>query len=344
MASVVSLRINDPRWEAFVCQRPGATAFHYPAWANLLSECYGYRAFALAIIDDAERIVAGLPVLEVSGLFGSRRWVSLPFTDYCPPLVKSDEDPAALTDVLVRQRNSHNLASIEVRWLLPDHPGLYLDPHYVLHALPLRPNPQALFETFENKFRQYPRKAERAGLHVVSTGTRQDLDRFYQIHLKTRVKLGVPIQPRRFFDLLWERVIGRGMGTVIVVADKTEKPISGAVVLHLRDKAMIKFSGSDPAYLETRCHYFTFWKSIEWACLHGMQVIDFGRTDVLEEGLRKFKNGWGTREEPLVYSVIADRPPRPSNGRLSPWMSAVIRHSPPVVCRVLGELFYRYAA
>ncbi|MDO9303075.1 MAG: hypothetical protein Q7T89_16930, partial [Anaerolineales bacterium] len=94
----------------------------------------------------------------------------------------------------------------------------------------------------------------------------------------------------------------------------------------------------------TRCHYFTFWKCIEWACMNGVSVIDFGRTEVSEEGLRKFKDGWGAKEEPLTYSTISLTAPGQSSGRYTKLIRGLIQHSPPVVCRVMGELFYKYAA
>jgi len=76
----------DARWAAFVESIPQANIFHHPAWANLLAECYGYRSFIIALIDENETICAGLPVLEVSSALTGRRWTSLPFTDYCQPL------------------------------------------------------------------------------------------------------------------------------------------------------------------------------------------------------------------------------------------------------------------
>jgi CelD/BcsL family acetyltransferase involved in cellulose biosynthesis len=344
MTSTVRLEIDDHCWSTFVQQCPCATAFHHPAWADLLAKCYGCRAFALTMMDDARGILAGLPVMEIGRRQKGRRWVSLPFTDYCYPLLRDDVKSEIFADALFAQWQRNQLSTLEVRAALAAKSGIYADTRYVIHTLSLDPTPETVFAKFSKKFRQYPRKAEREGLHVVSTGTKQDLEAFYAIHLKTRVKLGVPIQPKRFFKLLWEHMISQGLGKIIIVADEHNRPISGAVLLYYKTSAMIKYSASDPSHLATRCHYFTFWKCVEWACLNGMSVIDFGKTDTQEEGLRDFKSGWGAREEALVYSVVAGRPPRPANGRLSRWLSGVIRHSPSLVCRVLGELFYRYAA
>src|SRR5579862_9310797 len=80
------LELDDPRWRSFVAARPEATSFHDPAWAELLADCYGYRPFVLAAVDDRGELVAGLPFLETTTMRRKRRWVSLPFSDLVEPL------------------------------------------------------------------------------------------------------------------------------------------------------------------------------------------------------------------------------------------------------------------
>ena len=84
--SLLVLAPEDERWLEFVLAHPEALPFHHPSWARVLSESYGYRSFVLAVTDDEGRINAGMPVMEIRNLFRGPRWVSLPFTDRCPPL------------------------------------------------------------------------------------------------------------------------------------------------------------------------------------------------------------------------------------------------------------------
>jgi hypothetical protein len=54
---------------------------------------------------------------------------------------------------------------------------------------------------------------------------------------------------------------------------------------------------------------------------------------------------WANEEKIMHYSILADRPPKPSKiKRVRPILAKFIQHSPPWVCRVIGELFYKYAA
>jgi hypothetical protein len=105
-----------------------------------------------------------------------------------------------------------------------------------------------------------------------------------------------------------------------------------------------KYGASDPTAWEHRPNNLLFWQAIRWGCAHGMRLLDWGRTDFDNSGLREFKSGWGAREEPLAYSVVADRPPVPATGRIGRAMAPVIRRSPPWVCQALGEFLYRFAA
>ena len=93
------LAIDDPRWEQFVRAHPDALAFHHPRWTQLLLDCYGYRPFVLAVLDDAGGVAGGLPVVELRSL-RKRRWIALPFTDACPPLLAPGVSEGAFAEGL----------------------------------------------------------------------------------------------------------------------------------------------------------------------------------------------------------------------------------------------------
>ena len=94
VSGLTVLELTDPRWGKFVAGHPLATPFHHPGWASLVANCYNFRAFAVATTNATGEIRAGLPVIEVRHLRGEPRWVSLPFTDYCPPLVSAPQEEA----------------------------------------------------------------------------------------------------------------------------------------------------------------------------------------------------------------------------------------------------------
>ena len=84
------------------------------------------------------------------------------------------------------------------------------------------------------------------------------------------------------------------------------------------------------------------WKAICWGRDNGYTLLDLGRTEYSNTGLRFYKKRWGSEEVPLVYSSLGHQPRQNSEGKLMPVMQTVIRHSPAWVCQGAGELLYRY--
>jgi CelD/BcsL family acetyltransferase involved in cellulose biosynthesis len=334
------LELADPRWAAFVETRPEATPFHHPAWAGLLSECYGFPAFAF-VTHDADAIVAGVPVAEVRSPAGKRRWIALPFTDALAPL-GPPEQVAVLVASLDAARMRERVGSLEIRAALESGTrsmrGLW-------HVLVLRSQPRELFETFsKSQVQRNVARAEREGVRVRVAGRAADLlETFYRLHLITRRRQGVPIQPRRFFSLLWERMLAPGLGRLFV-AEVEGEAAAAAVFLDWNGRSVYKFGASDPRSLRSRPNHALFWEAIRQACAGGIREMDFGRTDLENEGLRAFKAGWGTEERELVYTSFGTASLSCAPGTRHRSLAAVITRSPPWVCQLLGERLYRYAA
>jgi len=171
------------------------------------------------------------------------------------------------------------------------------------------------------------------------------VDTFYRLHLRTRRRFGVPVQPRRFFRMFWESMIRTGLGSVFI-AEASARPVAAEVLLSWNGTAISKYSASDERAWPLRANNLITWHLIKTACEQGSRWFDFGRTDAGNEGLRAFKRSWGAAEEPLVYGTLGVTPePVPAmDGMAGHLLASVIRHGPPVLCRAAGEALYRYAA
>ncbi len=340
MGGSLVLSPDDPRWAAFVESRPDATPFHHPSWARLLGECYGFRTFAFALEDGGE-LVAGVPVAEVRSLTGRRSWVALPFTDELAPLGPADRRAALVADVDA-ERTRAGVASLELRSEIAAGVRTIRG---TSHMLELRDDPNELLRTFSrSQVQRNIARAEREGVVVRAGGRDVDLlETFYTLHLDTRRRQGIPIQPRRFFSLLWERVIATGLGTLLI-AEVGGRPVAAAVFMAWSRRVVYKFGASDSRAWGSRPNHALFWEAIRRACAAGMREFEFGRTDLGHEGLRAFKAGWGTHERQLVYTTFGARPSSAAQGPMKSALGVAIRHSPRWVCRVLGETLYRYAA
>jgi len=341
MAELITVANND--WLDFVSKQENANIFHHPAWAELLSDCYGYRPSLLALQNGDGFMAAGLPVLDVNSRLTGHRAVSLPFSDFCPPL---GENIATLVRELKAWRTQNRWPQILVHWPLPEGDGVFPGEITARHITQLDPDPQVVFRKFKRTQVQQPiRQAEKAGVVIRRGEGWEDVRLFCGLHLQTRRRLGTPAQPLRFFRLLWERLIAQGLGFVMS-AYQGEQLLAGAVFLHWNKTLVYKYSASDPQYWCLRPNNLLLWHAIQWGCEHGYEVFDWGKTDIGNQGLRDFKRGWGSEEQILHYSVLADRPPaeHSANSLRQRVMTTVIQHSPAWVCRMIGELLYGHFA
>jgi len=117
--------IDDRAWREFTSSHPDATPFHLPAWAALIADCYRFQAFALTVRSSDGEILGGIPTVAVRFPLAGSRWISLPFTDSCPVLVR----PGTATDDVVVAIREHactsHIRELEVRHAMPAADGVY---------------------------------------------------------------------------------------------------------------------------------------------------------------------------------------------------------------------------
>ena len=340
-AQIVAL--DDAGWQALVTRRPDATCFHRPQWASLIGDCYRFPAFAVVTRGTGGEVLAGLPVVEVRSPSRARRWICLPFTDECGPLADGHGEAQALLRAADRLRRECGVADLVVRAEagLPEVAPAQVA---VTHTLALRraqggdrPRPRA-------SVRRAIAAADRAGVHVRAAETAPDLtDTFYRLHVRTRRRQGVPVQPRRYFRLLWERMIEPGYGFVLL-AEAGGQAVAAAVYLTGGETVTYKYGASDDRAWSLRPNHAVMARAIARAADEGYAAFDFGRTDLDNAGLIRFKETWGAVATALSYTSFAGEPGYGSGRRAQALLAPVIRRSPPFLCRGLGELLYRYAA
>jgi lipid II:glycine glycyltransferase (peptidoglycan interpeptide bridge formation enzyme) len=141
--------------------------------------------------------------------------------------------------------------------------------------------------------------------------------------------------------MLKRDLFDQGLG-FILVALKNDEFLAAAVFLHWQHTLTYKYGASAVDSLSLRPNNLLFWTAIQWGCENGYTVFDMGKTDLANTGLREFKSGWGAREMPLTYSILAAEPSHAWTGKLMPIMKIIIRNSPLFVCQAIGELLYKY--
>lgn len=341
LGPLVQLNIDDLRWAEFVAGQEESLPFHHPLWARLLGECYGFRPFVLALPDRLGGLAGGLPLIE-AGHRAHRRWISLPYTDYCPPLFPG-LSPRVVAAMLNEARQSANVTSLELRADL-EGTRCFRESGFVRHTLRLEDGFDEVARRFSPSVQRSIARAQRERLSLRWAESLDDVDHVYfQLHLETRRRHGVPIQPRRWFRLLWRDILEPGHGFALL-AYKDGMPIAGAVFLAENRTVVYKYGASKPEFWKLGPNHLLLLEAIRWSCENGYDVFDFGRSDQQNRGLREFKTRWGAEEVQLAYTTISEQVPRVSRRLPQAALRAVMRRSPLWLVRLSGELLYKHAA
>jgi CelD/BcsL family acetyltransferase involved in cellulose biosynthesis len=341
--SLTELHPADPAWLELVATAPAATAFHHPGWTAAMVAAYGFRPMVLAHLGAGGCVAAGVPLAFVRRPSG-RTWVCLPFSDHCPPLARDAAALAALMADLAGWSRERRVP-VEVRGEVEPAGAWTATTVGTRHVLSLSDGAEAAWAGLKDTLRRQVREARRAGLRVRFTRAAADMDAFYRLQVATRRRLGVPVQPRRFVAAVWKHVIEAGLGFATLVETAAGQAVSATVMLAWNGTLVEKFHASDAAHWRSKPNQLGIWSTIEWGCGEGYRAFDFGRSDAGHDSLQRFKAAWGAEERPLRYSVAGGAGASLGGpGRLDGVLRVVIRNTPPVVCRALGGLLYRFAA
>lgn len=342
ISHLAEIGIRDERYAAFLNTQEGATPFHLPAWTEAIATCYRFEPSVLCLLEDDGTIRAASPGVHVGGRLRGRRWVSLPFTDACPPLAIDATAAEAFAAELDRRRLASGMKAIELRGELPGTFG-HRQPCGFRHVIPLTSDENEVFRRLRERTRRAVKRAAREGLVV-----RREPDlgaaraSFWRLHCATRRKLGVPVQPRAFLDAIWAQMIAPGNGHVLS-AYLGSRPVASALFLDDGATVVYKFSASEPELMDLRGSSAVLWEGVRSACASGRVRLDLGRTEEGHEGLRYFKQGWGSEETPLSYTYFGKGEPAESRGGESA-LGRIIQRSPTMVARTIGRVGYRWTA
>ena len=297
--------LYDPtNWDRLVYSHPDFNFFHTAAWAKVLCKTYGHTPLFLHVTHSGKSL-ALLPLMEINSPFTGRRGVSLPFSDFCEPLVFGRWGQEALIEVLLQLGRSRKWRYFELRGgrkTLPASAAASIK--YYGHKLDLTVGVEELFGRFESSVRRAVRKAEKSGLAVEVTNSYEAMLDFYHLHVRTRRRHGLPPQPLSFFLNIHEEVIGAGLGFITLVKSGARLG-AAAVFFHAGRSALYKFGASDERIQELRGNNLVMWEGIKRLAGIGLKTLHFGRTSLTNDGLRKFKLSWGTEEEMIEYFRFA---------------------------------------
>lgn len=334
----------DPLWCRLV-EQTDSSVFHSPGWIRVLSETYGWDPGANVVLDDRGNPRAGLPFFRISDLMG-QRIIALPFSDYCDPLVEDKNTWQLLIDSLLAEQCHIALRCLHNALPLADE-RFTLAKQAKWHRLDLRPELDELWNAMHDSTHRAIRKSEREGLTVRVAHSEEELRCFFEMHLKVRkYKYGLLAQPYSFFQNIWRHFVDAQRG-FLLLAIHADNIIAADFFLEWKETLYYKFNASLPGDLSHRPNDLLIWQGIQIGKERGLRYLDFGLSDIDQEGLLRYKRKFGTEEKtisflrhaPNVSSAPAEREFRELLARLTNHFTD--RLVPDLVTERAGEDLYR---
>ncbi|HEX6384235.1 MAG TPA: GNAT family N-acetyltransferase [Anaerolineae bacterium] len=337
--------LSDTRWQALVEQHQ-SSVFHSPAWIRVLTESYGFDSQALIALNGTGEPEAGIAYCRVEEV-AEPRIVSLPFSDFCDPLVNNASEWRRVSEemlgkeCLIKLRCLHNQLPLE-------------DERFTLvnrakwHCVDLRPDLDTIWNTLHSSARRAIRKARRDDITVSVAESKDDLRAFFELHLRVRkYKYRLLAQPYRFFENIWDHFITEQDG-VLMLARYQDEIIGGVLFLEWQDKLYYKFNASDPERIVHRPNDLLIWEGIQYGKGKGYTYLDFGLSDWDQEGLVRYKNKFATQEKTISFLQYAPNGAGSQSERrvrrLLPQLTDLFTDASvgDTVTEKAGELLYRF--
>jgi hypothetical protein len=334
--------VDIPEWDEKIINFTDYSFFHTSYWSQVVADTYSYSPFYF-IIQSNSSIKAVVPLMVINSRLTGNRAVSLPFTDYCPPLISDDINFSDIQNEILDFSKKRSLKYVEIRGGNRFFNSVQPSTFDYNHSLNLIIGEDELHKNLSGNTKRNIKKSIHEGINVEISNSKAAVEDFYKMNCITRKKHGLPPQPKLFFENLYKYVLSPEKG-FIAIGKYKDLSIAGAIYLLHGKKAVYKFGASDMKYQHLRANNLVMWEAIKYCEKNGYEAFCFGRTEPNNEGLRKFKLGWGTKEEVLnIYRYdLKNNDFIDIQTKTTGLHNKIFNTAPLPLLKVFGSLTYRH--
>ena len=298
-------------WDRFVDHCPEATFFHRADWREVIETAFGHPTW-FYLAEGPEGIEGVLPLARVrSRLFGDAL-ISLPFAVYGGIAATTERAAAALDAAAQELARRLDTGHLEYRNRAPRHPDWHTKDIYYTFRRAMHDDPEANLKDIPRKQRAMVRKGMAMGMEW---SLDDDTRRLFHAYSRSVHRLGTPVFPRRYFDLLQQTF---GDDCEVLTLTKDGEIVASCLSFYFRDEVLPFYGGGTDAARRLYANDYLYWCVMERARERGCRMFDYGRSKI-DTGSYRFKKHWGFEPEPLHYECQLVRSAElPDNSPLNP--------------------------
>jgi FemAB-related protein (PEP-CTERM system-associated) len=318
-------------WDGYVLKHPQASLFHMFGWRDVIHRAYGHATYYLMACegekDAAPRgsedpghstgnVLGVLPLIHLKHVILGSHLISLPFLDGGGILASCRAAEERLLFEVIRLGREVGAARIELRHEQPlscwdeistlciENSGKPLETatksHKVRMLLALPESSEMLMKSFKSKLRNQIKKPLKEGL-TSRIGGLELLGDFYRVFLANMRDLGSPVHSVKLMRHVLTEFPEQSR---VIVVYKEKEPVASSLVVGFNKVLGNPWASSLREYAPLSPNMLLYLRVLEYACNHGYQVFDFGRSSP-GEGTYKFKEQWGAAPVPLHWHYIS---------------------------------------
>lgn len=345
MSETATIEIINPLqftgWDKLLQTQPESTFFHSSHWARVLYATYGYTPLYFAVRDN-DKLSDLVPIMEIDSFLTGKRGVSLPFTDFCQPIINDILRADKFWNTIREYGEKADWKYIEIRGGDGLNQNIPVSSWCYEHIIILSQGMQHVYNNFCDSHKRNIRKAQKVGVEVAVCDSLESMKDFYRLNVITRKRHGLPPQPFSFFKNIHQFVIKQKHG-LLLIARHHGKAIAGALCFHFGDKAIYKYAASDKRCQHLRANNLVIWKALEHYSRQGFCSFNLGRTEQDHKGLKQFKSGWGATETTVnYYRHLFRHKSITSAPAVAGWYTNIFNKMPAPILKIIGTICYRH--
>ena len=324
MAAILELAWRDPQYAALVNRHRRGMLYQDPFWLEMLEATLGHRPQIMGLRKNGH-LRAALPYVVCPNDTYGPVINSLPFFGSMGGLVadllekKAPEYPTArvwlqmLIAALIEKAQALRTVALNIICMpgdaLESAYRALLQPDfedrrttYIFDHRSLCTNKgQAYLDRFAGRTRTALRKAMKQPFDVAATSRIEDFDAFYRTHRSNMSAMDGTPKPQRFYDAICAR--RHDPRVALWVARQKGQFVSGALFFLYRHTVEYYMTALSPAYRSYQPQSLIIYTAMRHFAQNGFTHFNFGGTWPGQEGLQRFKAGWGTVAVPYRYLI-----------------------------------------
>jgi FemAB-related protein (PEP-CTERM system-associated) len=284
-------------WNAFVHATPDGSLYHRYEW-RAINRSLGHRSSYLAALD-GDRIAGVLPVVQVkSHLFGNIA-CSLPFVNYGGPCAENADIERALLEAATGVADRWRADYLELRTKRHLGEQFPTSEHKVSMTVALRPDPEALFATFERTHRKDIRRAYKEGFSTRFGGL-ELVDDLYAVLSETWRDLGTPIYSKAYLQSVLRAFPD---STFVCVVSAGDDLAAASLQGFQNGTAEGLWLGTRQKYRQQMAGYVLYWELLKRGCELGLHTFHLGRSTA-NSTADTFKRKWNAEATQLYWQYV----------------------------------------